>query len=83
MCAMLTEMSIPISDLRYLCVKCGECGTQIILDLDGKRDISQCPACHEKFDPLSVCGNIDQIAGAYKQLKSAKHKFSFRIPVAE
>lgn len=83
MCAMLKEMSVPVSDLRYLCVQCGECSTQIILDLTGKKDLTRCPACNLNFDPLSVNGNIEQIAAAFKQLNAAKHKFSFRIPLAE
>ena len=76
---MQKETIVTLSDLRYLNLECGKCHTQIILDLAGKKEISNCPVCHATFDPISVGGHVTALAKAFEDSEKMEHKFSFRI----
>jgi hypothetical protein len=83
MLVMRKEFVADMKDLKFLSLACGECGTTVIVDLDGKTDIAACPACHETFDAASIGSHISALSIAYKYCVKAKHKISFRVPVTD
>jgi uncharacterized CHY-type Zn-finger protein len=75
---MQQEMCVPFSDLRYLSVECGQCHTEITVDLSNKSDISQCPVCLQRIED-ALRGHIQAISIAYGQLPKLSYRVSFRI----
>ena len=80
---MRKEFVADMKDLKILSLQCGECGTTITVDLDGKTDIAACPACHQTFDAASIGSHISALSLAYKYFLKAKHKISFRVPLTD
>ena len=51
MIAMLRELSVPISDLRYVAVECRQCASKVTVDLTKQTGILEgCPVCGNLFD---------------------------------
>ena len=79
MIAMHREIIIPLEDLRYLTVECGDCHARIGLDLESDSlNIVACPGCHADFDP-GVARHVVALSSTYKHRKAAKHTFAFRV----
>jgi ribosomal protein S27E len=82
MLTMHKELSIAMTDLRYLQIHCGHCNTtQITVDLESQHlHVVACPACGQPLDP-DVKRDINAFAGVYRDRKNAKDTFSFRVAV--
>ncbi len=79
---MQNEMLVPFSDLRYLSVECGQCHTEVTVDLSEKWDVSQCPVCMRRTED-ALRGHLQALSIAYGQLpKLSSYKVSFRIKSA-
>jgi hypothetical protein len=79
MILMHKQTIIPISDLRYLAVECGDCHAQIRIDLEGPNlELRDCPVCHREFDQ-DATRHIGMLSSAYRYRKDSKHKFSFLV----
>jgi hypothetical protein len=81
---MEKEMSVPVSDLRYLSIEC-ECGTKVTIDLGhAMREMRFCPMCNKEYDPHAG-KDFHGLASAYGNASQGlvKYKLSFRIPLPE
>ena len=81
MMTMLKELSVTMSDLRYLCVEC-ECGTKVTVDLAGRGVgyLITCPTCNKDFES-HLAKDLMALSAAYKNSEIVKYKISFKIPV--
>jgi len=84
---MLQEVFIPMSDLRFVVMRCAACGTEVNLDieLDKFQNVQRtsatpvnCPSCTIAFDSLMVSG-IDSYRKFYKEVLSQKASVGFRV----
>lgn len=81
MCLMVKRLLFSLQELRYVCITCQYCRTQIILDMaDFPRPGStervplrttftpkECPACKKPFD--SALEHLNHFQAAYEQLQ--------------
>ena len=73
---MKTQTSVDLKDLRFVCVTCQHCHTQLKLEMDakligaGKRQAfmpDACPVCFTRFDS-AITGGLAEFYGAYIRL---------------
>ncbi len=72
MCALLSELIVPVSDLHRLAVECGQCKAVTVLDFTARipreggavlPTVVECPVCHRPFhaelkDRIRALGNL-------------------------
>jgi hypothetical protein len=78
---MLTEMVVPISDLRYASIECGDAKCKTVVTIDLEMDVSdpfQCPACKQ---PYNLRDNISDLRSVYRSLSQHYTKISFRAAI--
>lgn len=55
MCAVSRQLSVPVSDLRYVRVGCQHCNTKVTVDLHEVSSfasgvVENCPGCNKQYD---------------------------------
>lgn len=91
---MVKQMLLSIQELRYVCITCPHCETQITLDMMAfNRPSSEservarrklftprtCPACQNNFD--TAVHSLDAFQAAYEELTKLKGVVGFRIQI--
>lgn len=82
---MRKQLSVSLSDFRYVCIECPRCKTRVILDMKNKAAFAvehgfftprDCPACKTPYDS-AVRPNIDQLQRAYEALFEIADRITF------
>jgi hypothetical protein len=82
---MHDKTMVSISDLRYVCIKCPQCQTRVILDMQKKSAKAQqhgffapkqCPGCLIDYDS-SIRKSVDELQESYPRLLEIAESVSF------
>lgn len=75
------QLVVDFKELNLVGVKCGDCGTEIVLDVSeqGWRVPAKCPACPAEFDVPGLRNNLDAYRTLYAALQNSKHSVRVRI----
>ncbi len=87
MTTMEQEVVISVADLRYVCIKCQHCNTQVILDMADPSEVARkyanaftpasCPGCQSEYDS-AIRPGIDSLQRAYMELLKIEKQIAFR-----
>jgi hypothetical protein len=80
---MEKELQLPITELRYLTIRCGSCGVTVGLDLAELKGIpAMCPCCQTYYDS-QLTSDVSALSRVHRNAGAVNYKLSFRIPAPQ